>query len=301
VTPRRLGIGRRRHHLDPGLSAPVEVDPPERDAPDESNHERGHRARRAGQLAELGSDHEDRLTERDGDEEIAALRHVLAGDRVVGRQRAAETREREPRPGDGVEDRKRDDPERDASLAFDEPARDQQRADRYPPDEHSLENGSQPMLPTNGGNGEELTPEEARRESRSEREPVIVECSEQRRGHDQTRKHQPDEHEPRCAVAQIEVVRDPGNVVPRTPDGEEYDQRLDHAPQRQIGEQVARELRYGEDVDEIEEQLDRPDCARSPAVLAEMSQAPVPRCARVGCRGAPLCHQPRRRAVRPGT
>ena len=147
------------------------------------------------------------------------------------------------------------------------------------------------MLATDGGDGGELTPEETRCESGGERESIIAERFEQRRRHDQARKHQPYEHEPRYAVSQIEVIRDPGDVVPRTPDGEEQDQRLEHAPQREIREQVARELGHGEDIDEVEEQLDRPDCARSPAVLAETSTVPVARCAGVGCRGAPLRHQ----------
>jgi hypothetical protein len=73
-------------------------------------------------------------------------------------------------------------------------------------------------------------------------------------------------------------------VVPGTPDGEEQDQRLEHATQPEIRNQVPGELGHGEDVDEVEEQLDRPDYARSPAVLPKMRPAPVARRPVRGCR-----------------
>ena len=56
-----------------------------------------------------------------------------------------------------------DDPKYDASLAVDEAPGDQESADRYPPDEDTLENRGQCVLPANGDKDGDLATEEARR------------------------------------------------------------------------------------------------------------------------------------------
>jgi len=86
----------------------------------------------------------------------------FAGDRVVSREGAAETRQGKPQPGDGVEHRERDEPECDTSIAVSEPTGDQDHANGYPPDEHALEHRAQRMSGTNGGECEDLSTEEAR-------------------------------------------------------------------------------------------------------------------------------------------
>jgi hypothetical protein len=133
------------------------------------------------------------------------------------------------------------------------------------------------MLRADGREREQLTAEEARRQRSGEGEAVIPERSIERRGHGQAREHEPDQDQPCRAGAEIEVVRDPGDVGPRSPHRKEQDCGLEPASQRQVVQQVARELGDGEDVHEVEEQLDRRDLRRSLARLSQVRWAPITR------------------------
>ena len=132
------------------------------------------------------------------------------------------------------------------------------------------------MSQPDGGEGDRLTTEKARGQSPGESQPVIAERAQQRRRHDQAREHERDQHQPCGASAEVEVVGDPGDVVPRSPDGEQQDQRLECTPPGQAGEKMARQLRHGQDVHQIEEQLDRRDLGDLVAAHSQVSV--LPRC-----------------------
>ena len=120
------------------LGAAVEVDPPERDAADERDHERRRGLRRDGQLAESGPRDDDRLAERD-DEELAALGEVLARDRPLRRLRPTQPGHWEPEPdGRNLED-DGERPDREASVPFGQRARDPEDAGAEQPRGDALE------------------------------------------------------------------------------------------------------------------------------------------------------------------
>jgi hypothetical protein len=79
--------------------------------------------------------------------------------------------------------------------------------------------------------------------------------------HEQAREHQPDEQQPHRQPLRLEPVRSPRGHVPRVNDREGHDHRLRARPQIEVLAQVMRELADREDVDEIEEQLERVDNA----------------------------------------
>lgn len=59
----------------------------------------------------------------------------------------------------------------------------------------------------------------------------------------------------------VELVREPGRVVPRPPDDEQHERRLGDALPGQVLEQQLRDLRDREDEDEVVEELERADAA----------------------------------------
>src|ERR1700694_2484429 len=89
-------VSRRGDHTPPSCGVPIEVDPPQREAADERDHERRDGPDGAREIAEVGSGSQDRPTKREDDEQLAALGHVLARDRVIGSARAAQARNGEP-------------------------------------------------------------------------------------------------------------------------------------------------------------------------------------------------------------
>jgi hypothetical protein len=60
-------------------------------------------------------------------------------------------------------------------------------------------------------------------------------------------------------MSRLEPVRTPGSHVPGVDDCQRHDQRFGAGPQVDVFEQVMRQLPDREDVDEIEEQLERGD------------------------------------------
>ena len=79
--------------------------------------------------------------------------------------------------------------------------------------------------------------------------------------HEQAGEHQPDQQQPHRQPVRVEPVRPPRDHVPRVEDRERHDHRLGAGPQVDVLEQVVRELPDREDVDEVEEQLERGDDA----------------------------------------
>ena len=102
-----------------------------------------------------------------------------------------------------------------------------------------------------------------------EEEPVRAEGLRNRDRHEQAPEHQPDQEQPNGDRIGIELVRDPGGVVPRPPDDEQREQRLPCAAPTEIVEEQVGDLRDREDEHEIEEQL---ECC-CPLPLAGVSRA----------------------------
>jgi hypothetical protein len=77
-------------------------------------------------------------------------------------------------------------------------------------------------------------------------------------------EHQCDQEQPDDSRVGVELVRDPGRVVPGPPDDEERQRHVPGAAPAEVVEQEVRDLRDGEDEDEVVEELER----RRPLLLA---------------------------------
>jgi hypothetical protein len=77
--------------------------------------------------------------------------------------------------------------------------------------------------------------------------------------HEQAGEHQPDEQNAHRQPVRVEPVRPPRGHVPGVDDRECQDHRLGARPQIHVLDQVVGELSDREDVDEVEQQLERGD------------------------------------------
>jgi hypothetical protein len=89
-----------------------------------------------------------------------------------------------------------------------------------------------------------------------EREAPRLEGFGKGRREDQARQHQDEHHEPDGRFLRVEPVGDPGGVDPYPPDGHEQQRRLQDPDKGEVLQQGMRELRYGEDENQVEEQFD---------------------------------------------
>jgi hypothetical protein len=86
---------------------------------------------------------------------------------------------------------------------------------------------------------------------------AVAKCLRDRGRHDQAGEHQAKQQQADGLEIGVEPVRRPHRHEPRVHDREGEDQGLSHAPGIDVAEQVMRKLADGEDVDEIEEELQR--------------------------------------------
>ena len=103
-------------------------------------------------------------------------------------------------------------------------------------------------------------------------QPTGPECPGQCRRQHQAHQHQGDEHEPDRYPLGVQPVRRPGRVDPRPPDQREQQsglQRTVHGRQR---EQMVRHLGDGEDVHQVEEELDVGDPLLTGMVLQQAAR-----------------------------
>lgn len=104
-----------RDHLR-GLLRASEVDPPERDRRHEPEGERGDDRRVPAQAGERGADRQDRLPERDQQDELVPLGEVAAGKRPVADRRSAQSRQGESVQRGAVVERYGEDPYDDVCV-----------------------------------------------------------------------------------------------------------------------------------------------------------------------------------------
>ena len=105
-----------------------------------------------------------------------------------------------------------------------------------------------------------------------EQHGVIAEALGDGHRHQQAGQHHEHEHQPHRRHLGVEPVGHPRRVVPGPVDGDEQEGGLGGTRPREVGEQVMRQLRDGEDVDKVEEQLEvrRPSLALRPAQEADV-------------------------------
>jgi hypothetical protein len=114
-----------------------------------------------------------------------------------------------------------------------------------------------------GQDEERRAPDLEEQVARDEQPRPVGEGVVDRDGHQQAGEHQPDERHAHGQRVGLEPVRPPCRHVPGVEDREREDDRLDTGAQIHACQQVLRELPDREDVDEVEEQLERADVALS--------------------------------------
>ncbi len=247
--------------LEPPLGDPgdvVEVEPPERRGRGEGEDERG-RAR-GGQL-ELrgrGAREHDRLAERDDHEQLEPLREVRGLDLPAAPVEAGPPRHAVEDERRRVVDRERRQPEPRPGRRVDEPAREPERRGRGEPGQDRA--GAAPLdrPALRRGEGQEDVPADLDRDvGAGEEQPAAGEGLGDRDREQQAAEHQPDQEQPDDDRARVELVRDPGRVVPGPPDDEQREQRPPGAAPGEVVEQQVRDLRDREDEDEVVEELER--------------------------------------------
>ena len=173
-------------------------------------------------------------------------------------------------PGDAVDEQRRAvvdrqgrKPEQRAGrIAVDEPAGDPEDPREAEPDEDVAGPAAlvRPLRP--GGEREEgMAADLDRHVGAGEQQRPLPPRGGDRDRHQQAAEHHPDHESAHGRGARVELVRRPGRVVPRPPDGEQDHRGLTGARPVQVREvvieQVMGDLRDREDEDEVVEELQR--------------------------------------------
>ena len=182
---------------------------------------------------------------------------MRALDVVVGRGGAATARQPVARRGRGELDCEGRYPQHESLVAGERRAGEPEHTGRSTPDDQPLEHVAQPVAavqePRRRGVATDLQRDVARREH----QPLLAERLGQRGGHEQAREHHRGEHPADRGRGRIEPVGHPGRVDPGPPDDEQQERRPRHAGDGEVAQDLVRQLCDREDVDQVEEQLDR--------------------------------------------
>ena len=157
-----------------------------------------------------------------------------------------------------VVDRQREHPQRRTYRIVREAARDPEDARRDEPDEDP----SRPLALDRAAVGrderqERVAPDLEDDIRRREQEAALAERIRDRNRHHEAGEHHADQQEPDDGRVGVELVRDPGRVVPRPPDDEQHERAATGARPCQVVEQQVGDLRDREHEDQVEEQLQR--------------------------------------------
>jgi hypothetical protein len=118
------------------------------------------------------------------------------------------------------------------------------------------------LRPSAQGDDEECRPPDLQEQVASDEQPrAVAERVVDRDGHQEAREHQRDERRAHRQPVRLEPVRPPRGHVPGVEDRERQHRGLGARAQVHVREQVVRDLPDREDVDEVEEQLERGDVA----------------------------------------
>ena len=270
------GIGRGGDDLRTLVRAAVEVDPPQGDAAGEGRDERGDRG--GGHLLPYRqglADHDDRLTQGDDDERLAPLGEVAARDRPLLAGGPSHPRGIEADPVAEQVDPEGSEPHQLPGMAAHEGSGDPDTAAGHRPERDPYEDPAEPLPPPR--DRDERGPADLHQHvGAGHDQPAGPERPGQGRRQHQAHQHQDDEHEPDRYPPGVQVVRRPGRVDPRPPHQREQQRGLQRALHGRQGEQMVRHLGDGEDVHQVEEQLDVGDPLLAGMVLQQAARLPAP-------------------------
>jgi hypothetical protein len=233
------------------------VQPPQPNAVDDGDQERhrlGHGGMRPEHVGQGGADDQDRLTQRDQDERLAAFREVISLDGPLGRFRAAQPWRVEAEHAAEEVDADRGHPEPGPGRSGGKPAGNRQRPADDAPRQDALEVPLQ-RPPAQRHHREDAAADLRERVPDADDQPTGAERFRYRRPHHQRDqeqgKQQPADRQP----LRVEPVGHPRGVNPQQPHHGQQQRRLQCPGDRGPPEQVPRQLGDREDVDQIEEQL----------------------------------------------
>jgi hypothetical protein len=249
--------------LDTKRLGALEVAPPQRDGPREADRQRDQPLDRERLARERGARRQHGLAQHDDEEQAEALDEMAAGDLgVLERDAPAPAGQPVLSERARVDDRDRDSPEQQARVAVGDRAGHPEDAGQQLPDQ--VVDEVLTLRPAAQGHDEEHAAADLEAQVAGDEQPrAVAEGVVDRDGHEQAGEHQPDEHQARGQRVRIEPVRPPRDHVPGVEDRERQDRRLGAGAQIDVCDQVVRELADREDVDEVEEQLQRRDLALS--------------------------------------
>ena len=145
-----------------------------------------------------------------------------------------------------------------------EPASDGQRTARQAPDEDPLEVSLQ-VLAAQSPHGEGAASDLRGGIGGSDPQSPGAEGLGNGCRHDQADQHETDEHEPHGYAVRVEPVGHPRRVGPDEPDHGQQETGLERTVDGRTREEVVRQLGDGEDVHQVEEELDVGDALRPSA------------------------------------
>ena len=268
-TAQPAGVIRAGDHLRRGPGALVEVEPPQPDRAGERDDERRYAGR--GDRLHVGQgrpDDDDRLTQRDQDERLAALGEVAALDGPVRGAGPAEARGGEAdHPAEQV-DADRAEPQQGPGVAVGQPAGQGERAADHAPGQDPLEVGLQRM-PAQHDDHEHGAADLLDGVGPADPQAQVLERARQRRRHGQADQHEHHEQQAHRHELRVEPVGDPGGVRPDQPHHGQQQPGLQRAGHGGVADQVVRQLGDREHVHQVEEQLDVGDPLRAGTVTQQ--------------------------------
>ena len=168
----------------------------------------------------------DRLAERDDDEELKPLREVRGLDLPGRRRQLRPPRHPVEEERRRVVDRERDEPERHLHRVGGQRTGDPEDARGQEPDEDVQRRRALRRAGIRDDEGEEGVPPELDRDVRTgEEQRPAPERSRDRDRHHEAGEHDRQHEQPHRDGVGVELVRDPGRVVPCPPGDEEDEQR----------------------------------------------------------------------------
>jgi len=228
----------------------VEVEPPER-RDDHDSERRRHDHSRIQLEAGADTDGDDRLAERDQNDQPVSLREVLGRDPPAAPDADHDRAE--------VVDRERDEPDCDALAPLEEAGDHEQGGaedrGRSEAEERAAAVGI--VATDDGGENEMKQADEEVRDA--EQHGVVSKGPRHRQGDAEHRAHRGEHHEPDATLVDIHRARQPRVDAPRPPEGGEDEHPAEDSTPRRVLREQSRHLRDPEHEDQIEEELERSD------------------------------------------
>lgn len=194
--------------------------------------------------------------QRHDHEQLAALRQMVPLDGpFAAAVRTPQHRQPEAEHRRDVFAQYGDRPQRQADIAFRQPAGDPEDGGDAQPAENAVKVSFQRVAWRQQAQHRDGAPDLNGDIEQREDQTALAKRLRQRGGGEQPQQHDSEQQQADLTGVGIEPVGDPGGVLPGQPDGEPQQQGFQRAGQRQVMQQIVGKLGHGENVDQIEQQF----------------------------------------------